>query len=63
MSADSPGLRARLLLDEFKAAVETERIAREAYKQNPGNADLLRDWLRAMDATNEASKKLRLGTE
>ena len=63
MSADSRSERARLLLDAFKDALIAEKGAREAMHQNPGNTELLRDWLRAMDATNEASKRLRQGTE
>ena len=63
MSADSRSERARLLMDEFKAALAAEKCAREAVHETPGNAELLREWLRAMDATNEASKRLRQGTE
>lgn len=62
MSADSRKERARLLMQAFQAALAAEKAAREAYHQDPRNPETLRDWLRAMDATHEASKKLRDGT-
>jgi hypothetical protein len=62
VAADSPSERGRLLLEQFKAAVAAEARAREAMHDDPGNAALLQAWLRAMDATHEASRALREGT-
>lgn len=59
MSADSLRERAWLLLQEFKAALAAEASAREEMRAHPGDPDLMQAWLRAMDATHEASRKLR----
>ena len=50
-------------MDELNEALELERLSRDASRREPGNGDLLREWLRAMGATNDASKRLRQATE
>ena len=57
MAGRSPQERAQLLLQEFKHALEAEAQAREKMRANPGDPHLVRVWLRAMDATHEASHR------
>ena len=49
--------RALLLLMEFKRTLALETEARETLRAHPGDQDLVRVWLRAMDATHEASHR------
>jgi hypothetical protein len=51
------------LLQSFRAAVDAERQAGDAFHLQRGNSELAERWLCAMDRTNEASRRFRLGAE
>jgi len=59
MAADSALEQRSLLYQHFLAAVAAEEVAREAMRDRPNNKALFDVWLRAMDATNDASRALR----
>ena len=61
MAGISPQECALLLLQEYKRAVEREVEAREQMRAHPGDPELARAWLRAMDATHEASRRFLEG--
>lgn len=50
------------LLQQFRSALDDEARARDDAHAHPGDWERMTAWLRAMDATHEASRKLREGT-
>ena len=50
------------LMQQFRDALQRESCARDDAHAHPGDWDRLSAWLRAMDATHEASRNLREGT-
>jgi hypothetical protein len=50
------------LLQQFRSALENETRARDEAHSHPGDWQRMDAWLRAMDATHEASRRLREGT-
>lgn len=46
------------LLEQFHAALAAETAARDAMRHSPRDTKLVQEWLRAMDVTHDASKKL-----
>ena len=61
MDADLPREKDSLL-QQFRSALDDESRARDEARAHPGDWERMTAWLRAMDATHEASRRLREGT-